>query len=73
MNVEIIYTTSIAKAMPYPILFDVLIILGAATVLGEVFEQFGLPHVIGELLAGIVIGPTVLKLLMPSPELTALS
>ncbi len=43
-------------------LVDVLIILVAAKVAAEVAERIGLPPVVGEILAGMVIGPSVLNL-----------
>lgn len=42
------------------LLFDLLIILVSARILAEVFTHFGSPGVIGELVAGIVIGPSLL-------------
>ncbi len=48
-------------------LLELVILLVASRSLGEVFRRLRQPPVIGELLAGIVIGPTVLGSL--SPEL----
>jgi Kef-type K+ transport system membrane component KefB len=45
------------------ILIDLFVIFLAAKVAGEVFERLGQPPVIGELLAGVVIGPHALGLL----------
>lgn len=42
------------------LLLDLLIILVSARIMGELFSHFGSPSVIGELLAGIIIGPSVL-------------
>lgn len=41
------------------------LLLGVARVLGEVAQRLGQPSVIGELLAGILLGPTVLGQLAP--------
>ncbi len=59
--------------MAYPFIFEVLIILAAAVVAGEVFEQFRMPSVAGELLSGIVLGPTVLGVVSFDTSLQALS
>lgn len=44
------------------LLFDLLIILVSARILAELFSYFGSPGVIGELSAGILIGPSLLGL-----------
>lgn len=46
------------------------ILLGAARLLGELFQRLGQPAVIGEITAGILLGPTVFGNL--SPELFAM-
>jgi Kef-type K+ transport system membrane component KefB len=52
------------------ILFDLFIMFAAAKVAGEVFNRFGHPAVIGELLAGMLIGPYTLGLVgHPVPDL----
>ncbi|MGI8631693.1 MAG: cation:proton antiporter [Solirubrobacterales bacterium] len=42
------------------VLLDLTIILAAARLVGAVFVRFGQPRVVGEIIAGILIGPTVL-------------
>ena len=59
--------------MTYPFIFQVLIVLAAAVIVGEVFEQFRMPSVAGELLSGIILGPTVLGVISFSSDLQALS
>lgn len=55
------------------ILADLFIIFAAAKLAGELFDRLGQPAVIGELLAGALIGPHALGLIgQPSPELVAL-
>lgn len=51
----------------------IVIILVAARVLGEVFQRFKQPPLVGELLAGVIIGPSILGLVLPSPDLQVLS
>jgi Kef-type K+ transport system membrane component KefB len=45
---------------PHTVLLQLLIILVAARVTGELVAAVGVPSVIGELLAGIIIGPSLL-------------
>lgn len=42
------------------------LLVGAARLLGGVMKRFGQPAVVGELLAGILLGPTVFKNVWPS-------
>jgi Kef-type K+ transport system membrane component KefB len=44
------------------VLFDILVVLVAAKLAAEVAERVGVPAVVGEILAGIVIGPSVIGL-----------
>jgi Kef-type K+ transport system membrane component KefB len=44
------------------------LLLGGATVLGHVFSKLRQPPVIGEILAGILLGPTLLGALWPGAE-----
>jgi Kef-type K+ transport system membrane component KefB len=41
------------------------VILGTAAVLGRVFTRFGQPAVIGEMMAGVILGPSLFGLLAP--------
>jgi len=41
------------------------VLLGTARVLGELAQRFRQPAVLGELLAGVLLGPTVLGMLLP--------
>ncbi len=45
------------------LLLDLLIIIGAAKVLAEVAERLKIPAVLGEILAGVAIGPSALGLI----------
>ena len=49
---------------------SMLIIFGSAKLLAELFERLGQPGLIGEILAGILIGPAVMGWIAPS-EFTA--
>ncbi|MGB8658096.1 MAG: cation:proton antiporter [Candidatus Zixiibacteriota bacterium] len=48
------------------ILFGLLMMFAAAKIMGEVFVRIKQPAVIGEILAGIILGPYVLGLINPS-------
>jgi Kef-type K+ transport system membrane component KefB len=52
---------------------SIVIILVAARVLGELFQRFRQPPLVGELLAGVIIGPSILGLVLPNPDLHVLS
>jgi Kef-type K+ transport system membrane component KefB len=55
--------------MPYgteELLLELLAIFVSAKVIGEIFERFSLPSVLGEILAGIVLGPYALNWIQPS-------
>jgi Kef-type K+ transport system membrane component KefB len=52
---------------------SIIIILVAARILGEVFQRIGQPPLVGELLAGLIIGPSILSLVLPSDDLHVLS
>lgn len=57
----------------FTIITDILILLAAALLVGELFEQFNLPSVVGEILSGMLIGPSVLGLISSDDALTAVS
>ncbi|MDA4123022.1 MAG: cation:proton antiporter [Thaumarchaeota archaeon] len=59
--------------MTYQIIIQVLFILAAAVVTGEVFEHFRLPAVPGQLLSGIVLGPTVFGVISTNDQIQAVS
>src|SRR5947208_16785911 len=44
------------------VLFDILVVLIAAKLAAEGAERIGVPAVVGEILAGVVIGPSMLGL-----------
>lgn len=48
-----------------PTLFALGILLLTAFVLGELFERLGLESIIGYIVAGLILGPSVLKLVEP--------
>ncbi len=52
---------------------SVVIILVATRLLGEFSQRLRLPPLVGELAAGIIIGPYVLKLIIPDQSLNVIS
>jgi Kef-type K+ transport system membrane component KefB len=50
-----------------------LLVFGSAKLLAEVFEAIGQPAIVGEILAGILIGPSVLGWIAPNDLLHALA
>jgi Kef-type K+ transport system membrane component KefB len=53
--------------------FALLLVFGTAKLLAEVFERLGQPGIVGEILAGVLLGPSVLHLVSPDAVLTALA
>ncbi|MEO8504773.1 MAG: cation:proton antiporter [Acidobacteriota bacterium] len=47
------------------LLLQVVVIVGTARVVGSVFVRFGQPQVVGEMLAGILLGPSFFGLIAP--------
>jgi len=48
------------------ILFDLFLMFAAAKVIGELFERVRQPAVVGEIMAGIILGPYILNMIGPS-------
>ena len=53
----------------HQLIINLLLILVVAWVLGSIFDRFGLPVMLGELLAGIIIGPPLLGIVTSSPAI----
>ena len=53
--------------------FTLLIVFGSAKLLAEICERLLIPGLVGEILAGILIGPAVFGWISPSPLLESLS
>jgi len=56
-----------------PFFTNLLILLVLARLLGELFERFKQPAMIGEIIAGIILGPTLLNLIHRSDEIKTIS
>lgn len=55
------------------LMINLLLILVVAWVMGGLFSRYGLPFVLGELLAGIILGPPLLGIIQPSPAIELLA
>ncbi len=55
------------------ILLAMLLVFGGAKIFAEIFERLHLPAIAGELLAGIVLGPSLLNWIQPGNLLKALA
>ncbi len=53
----------------HKLILDILLILIVAWFLGSLFSRYGFPAMLGELLAGILLGPPILGLIQASPSL----
>ena len=49
-----------------------LIVFGSAKLLAELFERLGQPPIVGEIIAGVIIGPGALGWIAPNQVLSAL-
>lgn len=56
-----------------PFFTNLLILLVTAKVFGEIFERFKQPAMIGEIIAGIILGPSILSIIHPTQEITIIS
>jgi Kef-type K+ transport system membrane component KefB len=56
-----------------PLIFSLLIVLVVAKILGEVAERFGQPSLIGEVLAGVILGPSLLNVIHNTAELKVIA
>lgn len=58
---------------PLPLPLAMLIVFGGAKLFGELCERIGQPGLVGEIIAGALIGPSVLGWVQPNETLKALS
>ena len=55
------------------VLLALFVMLAAAKIMAEVFERLRQPAVVGEILAGVIIGPSILGWVRPSEMITILA
>tara|TARA_R110002050_G_scaffold100580_1_gene208181 strand:- start:132713 stop:133921 length:1209 start_codon:yes stop_codon:yes gene_type:complete len=56
-----------------PFFTNLLILLVTAKVFGEIFERFKQPAMIGEIIAGVILGPSLLSIIHPTQDITIIS
>jgi Kef-type K+ transport system membrane component KefB len=56
-----------------PLIFSLLVVLVVAKILGEVAERFDQPSMIGEVLAGVILGPSLLNVVQNTAELKVIA
>ncbi|AKR43097.1 cation:proton antiporter [Methylophilus sp. TWE2] len=56
-----------------PFLTTLLILIVTARLLGQLFSRINQPAIIGEMLAGVILGPSLLNLISPTPALSGIS
>src|SRR5438093_12149856 len=64
---------SLTSSGPAKIPLSMLVVFVSAKLMAEVAERFGQPGIVGEILAGVLIGPSILGWLAPNEFLGALS
>ncbi|HXR78203.1 MAG TPA: cation:proton antiporter [Bryobacteraceae bacterium] len=62
-----------ATSNPVHLPLELLLVFGVAKLLGELMERLGQPGIVGEILAGVVLGPSILGWVQPDQVLAALS
>ena len=55
------------------LILNLLLILSVAWILGSLFSRFGLPAMLGELLAGVILGPPLLGVVISSDAIELLA
>ena len=63
----------IMPALDLPFFVNILILLVVARVFGEIMERFNQPAMIGEILAGVVLGPTLLNFVHRTEDIKVIS
>jgi Kef-type K+ transport system membrane component KefB len=58
-----------AAALP----LAMLLVFASAKLLGEICERLGQPAIVGQIVAGAILGPAAFGFVLPTPALTALS
>ncbi|MEM0142777.1 MAG: cation:proton antiporter, partial [Candidatus Parvarchaeum sp.] len=59
--------------MALEIIIQILIILSVSIIIGEIFEQFKFPSIVGYLIAGLIVGPFFLNVIPESNSLQTIS
>jgi Kef-type K+ transport system membrane component KefB len=75
VETEIIMTVPIvfAASVEVGVIFDLFLMIVFAKLLAEIFERLRQPAVVGEILAGVLIGPSLLGWIQPSEVINVLA
>src|SRR4051812_40704441 len=77
MHIEIVHALAAAETVAAPklagdttvvFIAEIVAMLVVGRLLGELFQRLGQPAVMGQLVAGVVLGPSVLGLLWPAGQ-----
>ena len=55
------------------IIIALLLLLGVSLIMGELFERYHMPGIVGNILAGLILGPAILDFVTLTPELSAIA
>ncbi len=55
------------------IIIELLLLLGISLIIGEIFERLGFPGIVGNIIAGLMLGPAIFGIIAPNPELNAIA
>ena len=55
------------------IIIELLLLLGISLIIGELFERLGFPGIVGNIIAGLMLGPAIFGIIAPNPELNAIA
>jgi Kef-type K+ transport system membrane component KefB len=56
-----------------PLLTTLLILIIVARLFGQIFQRYQLPSIVGEMLAGVLLGPSLLNLIHTNAALAGIS
>src|SRR5947209_6831499 len=71
---ELIYPyASLVPAGPEKLLFQLFVIFVAAKIVGEIFERLRMPAVLGEIVAGVVLGPYAFGIIHPTDTIYSIA
>lgn len=73
MTVLLLATMTARHVPTLSLAVSMLLIFGSAKLLAEVFERLRMPGIVGEILAGVLIGPSVLGWIAPNENLSFLA
>ena len=73
MTIPFLALITLHHGAPLSLAVSMLLIFGSAKLLAEVFERLHQPGIVGEILAGVLIGPSVLGWIAPNETLSFLA